>query len=312
MKIKRRIISLFFISIFLTACNEVETKNSTQNSETFEELKDIKIEHIHGMGYAGNNNDLYFAIHDGLVRLSHNKWYKTSENNHDYMGFQAIDEGFYSSGHPEQGSNLKNPLGLIKSSDAGRSFKKLAFYGETDFHYLAAGYTSHTIYVINEMQNTELETGLYYTDDEGENWIKSDMKGVSFNSIGNIATHPTKSNMIGISTDNGLFISDDFGSQFKLISNSNPVTTLQFDENSIYYFSLNENDSTLIKKDLATQKEVNLSIPSEINQDNPVMLIASNPKNRDEITVITYKNDIYQTIDNGTSWKSLMTDGEIK
>ncbi|MBO1511313.1 F510_1955 family glycosylhydrolase [Metabacillus bambusae] len=312
MKFKKGIISLLFISIFLTACTEEETKNATNSSDIFKEIKDVKIEHIHGMGYAGNNNNLYLATHDGLVRFSNNKWYKISENNHDYMGFQAIDEGFYSSGHPEKGSNLKNPLGLIKSTDAGSSFKKLAFYGEIDIHYLAAGYSSHTIYVINEMQNSEIGTGLYYSEDEGKNWTKSHMQGVSFNSIGNIATHPTKSNMIGISTDNGLFISDDYGGQFNVFSKSTPVTTLQFQENSILYFSLNGNNSALIKQELTTQEEVNLPIPAKVNQENPVMFIASNPKNRNEITLVTFKSDIYQTKDNGTTWQALMTHGEIK
>src|SRR3546814_19465798 len=44
---------------------------------------------------------------------------------HDYMGFATTREAFYSSGHPAAGSNLINPFGLIKSTDAGKTWRQL-------------------------------------------------------------------------------------------------------------------------------------------------------------------------------------------
>lgn len=287
-----------------------DTQQSSDDTEFFEEVTDVKIDHIHGMGYAGNQNEVYIATHDGLVKYLNNKWYLTSKNNHDYMGFQAINKGFYSSGHPEPGSNLENPLGLIKSTDAGESFKKLAFYGETDFHYLAAGFNSHTIYAINESPNSQLESGLYYSEDEGSSWKRSKMEGNSSNSIGNIAAHPTQSNMIGISTDKGLFLSDNYGDLLQLVSEPTPITTLEFQEDSILYSAFKEDTVTLFKQELTTQKVIELSLPSEVSQKNPVLYVASNPNNREEITIVTYKNDIYQTKDNGSKWQTLIANGE--
>ncbi|WHZ00473.1 hypothetical protein QNH48_15460 [Neobacillus sp. YX16] len=296
------------ISVILAACSG----NETQSTKTYEVVKDVKIEHIHGLGYVGNKNELYLATHDGLVRYSDNKWYAITKNNHDYMGFQVVDKGFYSSGHPEHGSDLKNPLGLVKSTDEGESIKKLAFYGETDFHYLATGFISHTIYAINEAPNSLLDSGLYYTDDEGKTWTQSKMQGFSASSIGNIAAHPTESNMIGISTDKGLYLSDNNGDQFKVVSQAVPVTTLEFQEDSMLYFAMNDNSPELYKQDLVAQNMTKLSIPNQITSQNPIMFIASNPKNRDEITVITHKNDIYQTQDNGGTWKVLIKDGKVQ
>ncbi|MBI0579802.1 hypothetical protein IEC97_20795 [Neobacillus cucumis] len=305
MKNFKRFVSLSLLSVILAAC----TDKDTQNIKTFEEVNDVKIDHIHGLGYIGNKNELYFATHEGLVRYSDNKWYEITKNKHDYMGFQAVDTGFYSSGHPEPGSDLKNPLGLIKSTNEGKSFKKLAFYGETDFHYMAAGYNSHTIYAINETPNSQLESGLYYTKDDGKTWEQSKMQGFSANSIGNIATHPTESNLLGISTDKGLYLSDNNGDQFKIVSKAVPITTLEFEEESLLYFAMDGDSPALYKQDLATKKATKLSIPDGINSKNPIMFIASNPKNRDEITVITYKNDIYQTKDKGGTWKALIKNG---
>ncbi|MBV7505292.1 sialidase [Bacillus sp. sid0103] len=308
MKNFKWIVSLTLTSVILAAC----TGKETQNTKTFEEVKDVKIEHTHGLGYAENKNELYFATHDGLVRYSDNKWYEITRNKHDYMGFQAVDTGFYSSGHPEPGSDLKNPLGLIKSTDEGKSFKKLTFYGETDFHYLAAGFNSHMIYAINETPNSKLDTGLYNSEDGGKTWEQSKMQGFSAESIGNIATHPTKKNMIGISTDKGLYFSDNNGDQFKIVSKAAPITTLEFEEDSMLYFTTDGDNPSLYKQDLTTQNATKLSIPDEINSKNPIMFIASNPKNRDEITVITYKKDIYQTKDKGGSWKELIKNGKIQ
>ena len=51
-------------------------------------------------------------------------------------------------------SNLKNPLGIMKSTDQGNTLEKIKFYGEIDFHYLAASYYNHTLYVYNEHPNS--------------------------------------------------------------------------------------------------------------------------------------------------------------
>src|SRR5699024_9778270 len=132
------------------------------------------------------------ATHTGLKKHDGQDWYATTDNNHDYMGFSMTKEGFYSSGHPGEGSNLKNPLGLIKSVDDGKTLDQLAFYGETDFHYLTAGFDSDAIYAINQQPNSEIDEGLFYTLDEGKTWTKSEFSGIESDSIGNIAAHPTK------------------------------------------------------------------------------------------------------------------------
>lgn len=99
---------------FITSKDQSKSNVSVTNNPFFKEKKAGKFEHLHGIGYAGNKNAIYFATHKGLLVYQNNRWYETTSNKHDYMGFSATDDGFYSSGHPEEGSSLGNPLGLVK------------------------------------------------------------------------------------------------------------------------------------------------------------------------------------------------------
>lgn len=169
MKLTKLIMLAMTSFILIAGCSQ------TKKEFTYEKTNKT-IDHIHELGISANN--LYIATHTGLMKYDGERWYATSGNNHDYMGFSMIKDGFYSSGHPAEGSNLKNPLGLIKSTDNGKRLDKLAFYGESDFHYLTAGFGSNAIYVINQEPNTELKTGMYYTLDEGKTWESSKFSGI--------------------------------------------------------------------------------------------------------------------------------------
>ncbi len=138
-----------------------------------------KIEHIHGIGYAGNMPGVSIATHSGIKVYQNGKWLETKTELHDYMGFQATKNGFFASGHPEPGANLKNPLGLMKSSDGGNTLEKLAFYGESDFHNLAVGYNTEAIYLYNERPNSKLQQGFYFSTNNGQDWKNSKLKGLS-------------------------------------------------------------------------------------------------------------------------------------
>ena len=57
----------------------------------------------------------------------------------DLMSFAITGPGsFYASGHPADGVDMPAPVGLIKSTDAGRTWTVLSRGGESDFHALAA------------------------------------------------------------------------------------------------------------------------------------------------------------------------------
>ncbi|MDZ4092791.1 MAG: exo-alpha-sialidase [Arthrobacter sp.] len=94
--------------------------------------------HIHGLSVS-ETGQVLLATHDGLFDMTKKPATKIGATN-DLMGFTGgTDHGvLYASGHPGEGSDLANPLGLIRSSDAGRTWEKLSRQGESDFHALTA------------------------------------------------------------------------------------------------------------------------------------------------------------------------------
>ncbi|MET1086088.1 MAG: F510_1955 family glycosylhydrolase [Arthrobacter sp.] len=93
--------------------------------------------HIHGLSVSGDTSQVLLATHDGLFDVTKKPASKIGGTN-DLMGFTgAKDHGiFYASGHPGAGSDLPNPLGLIRSADGGQTWDQLSRQGESDFHAL--------------------------------------------------------------------------------------------------------------------------------------------------------------------------------
>ncbi|MED3563199.1 F510_1955 family glycosylhydrolase [Bacillus xiapuensis] len=275
------------------------------------EAKNLKVDHIHGIGYPGNDNGLYLASHDGLKMYKDAKWFNTTSNLHDYMGFQATEKGFLASGHPQKGTDLKNPLGLVQSLDKGKTINQLAFYGQKDFHFMAASYSGNGIYVINEEQSGKFAPGVNYSKDNGKSWKKSEFNSFKADSLGMIAVHPVNGDIMAMSTRSGIYYSQDNGNTMKLITTPVMVTALTFIGDELIYSSV-ENGSILLKTiNPKTGSMKNWTIPF-LDYDNPITYLAVNPKNRKQIAFSTYKNDVYETTDGAKNWQVLLKNGKME
>ncbi|MET3923454.1 F510_1955 family glycosylhydrolase [Arthrobacter sp. UYEF20] len=95
--------------------------------------------HIHGLSVSSETGQVLLATHDGLFDVTKKPATKIGATN-DLMGFTGgTDHGvLYASGHPGEGSGLPNPIGLIRSTDAGKTWEQLSRQGESDFHALTA------------------------------------------------------------------------------------------------------------------------------------------------------------------------------
>lgn len=287
-----------------------EATGTVNPQDFYKVITSGKIEHIHGIGYPGNLSGITIATHNGLKVYQNGRWMATIGQNNDYMGFQAVQDGFYSSGHPEQGSDLKNPLGLVKSQDGGETLENIAFYGESDFHYLAVGYNSHSMYLFNEQANDKLKTGFYYSTDEGESWKKSKLNGLSA-PASMFAVHPDKESVIAISTKEGIFLSTDYGNTFNPFSDKVETSAVTVGAEDVIYSYIKDTKQGLMKQSLATNEKVDIKIPA-LNADDSIMYVAQNPKNPSEIVFITMKSNIFVTTDDGKTWKQIANKGSIQ
>ncbi|MCY9657124.1 VPS10, VPS10 domain protein [Paenibacillus chondroitinus] len=261
--------------------------------------KSMTLMHIHGLGYSSDGKQVLIPAHDGLMSYENGKWIHGGGEKRDYMGFNAVDTGFYSSGHPAEGSSEKNPLGIVKSTDGGKTIEMLDLYGVEDFHGMAVGYKTHAIYVFNHSPNSKMSTaGLYYSLDDAKSWTKSNMGGVS-GEVMAVAAHPTDPATVALVTKAGLYLSKDSGNHFDKASVAFQVTGLSFDMAG--ELMIGGQKGMIIKN-------ANASMP-KLDQDDAVQYLAQSPTNVNEIVVVTYKKNVFMSNDTGVTWTQIVKVG---
>jgi DNA-binding beta-propeller fold protein YncE len=266
---------------------------------------EVEIPHMHGIGFSSDGRQLFVAAHDGFRVFADGEWLVPKLPAHDYMGYAATDNGFYSSGHPDPGSRLVNPLGLVKSTDGGNTLTTLAFEGESDFHLMGVGYKNHAIYVLNPAPNSRLSTGMHYSLDDGKTWQASAMQGVTGRPF-NIAVHPTEANVVALATEDGLFLSSDHGETFERLGEAGPVTGAAFSPSGErLFFGYN----TLYAYDLESEEIDQLQTPP-VGAKDAIAYIAVNPSQSDEITFATFSANMYRSQDGGQSWEQIAENGK--
>jgi photosystem II stability/assembly factor-like uncharacterized protein len=95
--------------------------------------------HVHGLGINPADQALFIATHTGLFRAGdgESKAVRVGDNYQDTMGFTVVGENrFLGSGHPDLRTDLPPLLGLIESTDDGKSWEPISLLGEADFHVL--------------------------------------------------------------------------------------------------------------------------------------------------------------------------------
>lgn len=277
--------------------------------------KAVQFEHLHGLGYSPDGQRLLLPAHDGLRVYANGKWTRPDTPAHDYMGFAPVKDGFYASGHPAPGSNLPDPLGLVKSTDEGATLKTLGLSGEADFHVMAAGYYSRVLYAINTAPNSKMDSpGLYYTADEGKTWVKSAMNGLpkealtAHNAWVALAVHPTDIAVVAVGVDSGLYLSTDHGHRFQHVLPQMPISALAFTKKGTLLVAGYRNGPFLYEMDLANKQPRKIRIP--VADDDTIVYLAPNPVHEGDLAVATFNRDVYLTRDKGVNWIQIADQGE--
>ena len=96
---------------------------------------------VHGLGINPADEALYIATHAGLFRAAPRESSATRVDapEQDLMGFSiAGPDRFVASGRPGPDMDAPGNLGMIESTDRGRTWKTLSLSGEADLHLLRA------------------------------------------------------------------------------------------------------------------------------------------------------------------------------
>jgi len=268
--------------------------------------------HIHGLSYSKDGERLMIPDHHGLAVYERGRWSKSAGPAHDYMGFAATRDALYSSGHPAPGSGLPNPLGLIRSSDGGRTWKKLGLEGESDFHALATSYGTNAVYVINGGANSRMrQPGIFHTRNDGMKWAQAEGRGLG-GELKGLAVHPDDASIVAAGTSDGLYLSRDSAAHFERLVGGRQVLAQTFDlDGQHLWFSAYAGSPSLMRIKLqAGATPQALSLPSL--REDAVAYIAQNPVRHDELAIATFKRSVFLSRDAGQTWTAIAQDGATR
>lgn len=168
----------------------------------------VAITHIHAVARDPKSGELLLATHEGLFRHVNGDLVQNGPVI-DLMGFAVAPDGtYYASGHPGVGVDLPQPVGLITSTDAGRSWRVASRGGQSDFHALTAGSTA----VIGF-------DGVLRSSTDGTTWTTRSIPAPPRT----LAVAPTSGALLA-TTEAGLLASSDTGATWRTLSP--PVTAL--------------------------------------------------------------------------------------
>lgn len=190
------------MAVALSACGGSDTDKTAVTSPAAD------VVHIHGLGVNPANGALMIATHGGLYHVPANTKTATrlSDRRQDTMGFAVSGpDDFFGSGHPDLRDNLPPLLGLIRSTDGGRTWRSISLLGEADFHVLRLA--GKRIYGFDASNDR-----LMVSDDAGKTWRQ---RGPAQLRLRDLAVDPANPDRLVATTEDRTLRSDDGGGTWK-------------------------------------------------------------------------------------------------
>lgn len=202
------LVALALAPVAATGCGSEQSAapGTGPGSEVPQEQRPASFGHIHGLGVV--RDDLIIATHTGLWRAAPGESVaaRVGESRRDVMGFTAIGDRVFGSGHPDPADTSGEPgnVGLITSADAGATWAPVALAGEADFHALTG--SKDVLYGYDGPTGT-----LLASRDAGRSWQARD--GAPGPVI-SLAASPEDPRSVLAATPEGLWLSRDGGRSF--------------------------------------------------------------------------------------------------
>lgn len=239
--------------------------------------------HVHHLAFSGDR--LLIGTHDGLYAQSGSQSPSRISNEiFDVMGLAVGEQVLFASGHPGPGMQAPNDLGLMASTDAGKTWTNVSLSGEADFHRLVV---TGTLIAGISSTNGHLLT----SQDSGRTWTdlgRTTLYDIAFASAdGSI--------MIGTS-EQGPMRSIDGGKTFTPIAEAPLLALLAVTESTL--FSADVRGGVFESRDAGVTWTAIGSLPGQ-----PIALAAS-----DNRLAALVENTIFLSTDSGRSFNPYIVD----
>lgn len=270
----------------------------------------VVLTHVHGLAYSGDGKQLIIPSHEGLAVYADGRWSTAAGPAHDFKSLAVSRNALYSSGHPAPGSRMADPLGLVKSTDGGRTWRKLGLHGESDFHTLAASLHVRALYVANRHPNSRMRgTGIHRTLDEGVRWRRAEVNGLG-GPIHQLAVHPSNSKMVAAASDAGLYLSRDRADTFERLADPGYVLAVHFDVDGEHlWFSGYPADKPSLMRIRLASGAMAAAVALPALGEDAVARIAQNPVRSTEIAIATFGRSVFVSQDLGKTWTQIAVAG---
>ncbi|NEA87113.1 exo-alpha-sialidase [Streptomyces sp. SID9913] len=198
---RRAVYFLAATGLLLAAC-------STPTTDQHAAVPDPGTGHLHGLGVDPADGAVYAAGHHGVFRLERGTATRVADRYQDTMGFTITGPStFLASGHPAPADpDARSPhLGLIRSTDAGRTWQTLSAEGEADFHALQQA--GDTLYGFDSQSEK-----VWASTDGGRTWdIRAGLP------LLDLAAHADSPATVWAATGEGLVHSSDGARSFRAV-----------------------------------------------------------------------------------------------
>ena len=205
-------LTFFLIAIFLGS-------STSANAQTLD-----SVSHIHHLKVV--ENKVLVLTHEGLYTLvGKNNMKLVGKDKIDVMGFTTLGKTLFASGHPAQGSKALNPIGLVKSTDGGLSWKSVSLVGKVDFHFLEGAGT--------DLYGADSQSGnLMYSADSGKSW-----SSLGANSFTDIAVSPDMSGIAVAIKGSKLLLTRNALKSTKELKSTLKFTQVEWRDSGLYALS---------------------------------------------------------------------------
>lgn len=237
------------------------------------------LSHIHSVRAFGDQ--VILGTHEGLFRYVDEKnVLLMSKEIFDVMGLAVLGKQLYASGHPGSGSNLPQPVGLLISTDNGKSWKQAGLQGEVDFHLLETAGA--------DMYGVDSGSGdLLYSKNMGKSWVSRGK-----NLFSSIAINPTKAG-VALALREG-----------KLISTQKSFTTMRAVDSALSFTSIDWLGKSLLAtsgKSLYRSGDQGVSWKKVSDFPESVSTVTQSLK----IIAVVSGNSIYKSINGGKTFTKM-------